>query len=129
GLQLAIRPLYESFLHAGINQSHHSAAEHEAVTNLQALNESFFDGTETPPLEQHIDESLGDDRSNVDQKFARHSRMSQRDHVVIADRNLPEDAAVLPCQGFTTALQIIQNAIEFLAGKIVEWPGARDQLV
>ena len=56
------------------------AAEDEKIANLQSLDESFFDGTETPPLQHHVDEPLRDDRSDVDQKFARHSRMGQRDH-------------------------------------------------
>ena len=123
---MAIGALDVSLLHAGIDQPNDPAAEHEQVADLKLLDEIFLDRTEPPPAQQHIDETFRMDGADVDQELARDSRMRQRDDAIL-DADLAEHSGVLFCEGSAAALEILENAVEFLAAQIAKRISAADQ--
>ena len=111
---MSIGPLDVSFLHPGIDQPNDTTAKDEKIADLKLLDESFLDRTEPAAAQENADETLRNDRSDIDQELARDPRMGDRDDAV-RDRDLPEKPGVLPLQRFPAAGQIFENMVELFA--------------
>src|SRR5207248_7565316 len=119
--QLTVGSFNKRLLHPGIDQSQDPPAEHEEVADLQAFDETFLNRAKPAPLQHDIDESLGNNRPDVDQEFARYAFVCQSNDSIVADGDFPKDATILLRQGFASALQIMQYPIELLAGEVMKW--------
>ena len=118
--QVSVGPLYVGLLHSGFDQPQDTPAKDEQVARLHSLEEGFLDRTETPAIQNHVDEPFGNNGANINEKFAGNARVCERDYSVMIDQNFSEDAGVLLSERISAPLQILEDAFELIVGQIAK---------
>ena len=124
--QVSVRALDIRFLHTGVDETQDASAENKQIADLQLLDEVVFDRTEPTPAQQHINETVGCNRADVDQELARDARMHERDNAV-THLNFSEEPGILFLQGSAAAFEVTNNLVKLIAAELAKWIGAPNE--